>query len=85
MAFYAMWAAPQTAAAAAKTAVVSPERQEFWRQGLPTARRFVPRSISQSRLGPADENNDTYYEASDAKGALCGYVRDFLGPVSPNQ
>lgn len=76
-----------SAAAAAPGAVSQPsaERQKFWQQGLAQARRFIAHTIAPQSIGPADDNNDIYYEARDAKGRLVGYVRDFLGAVSPNQ
>jgi thiol-disulfide isomerase/thioredoxin len=75
----------RAAADATAIARLSPARQDFYRQALPQARRFIARRIAAARLPPADSNNDSYVEARDATGKKVGYLRDFIGPVSPNQ
>ena len=54
----------------------------YYRQGLPTARRFVFKPIDAGFLSPADQGNATYLQALGVKGQTVGFIREFTGPVS---
>jgi thiol-disulfide isomerase/thioredoxin len=64
---------------------LSPVRLQFIRQALPLADHACEQRIEPGRLSPADRNNDTYLTLYDRANQVIGYVRDFVGPVSPNQ
>ena len=88
--------APEPAAPAVATALpldanaavdpngdASPARIAYWRQGIAEAVSFVKQSIADDLLPAVDKDNNTFYEARDANAVVVGYVRDFVGPVSP--
>ena len=54
----------------------------YYQQGLPTARRFVSKPIDGSFLSPADQGNDSYFQALGDQGQTVGFIREFTGPVS---
>ncbi len=77
--------APEAAPAPGEPVPLSAARLQFLRQGLPRADHARQITIEAARLSPADRNNTTYLRVLDANDRLVGYVRDFVGPVSPNQ
>ena len=58
-------------------------RLKFYQQALPTATVLIAHEIPEMLQRKEDQPNTNYYEIFDAQKKLIGYVRDFMGPVSP--
>lgn len=60
-----------------------PARTDYYKKAFPQAAAFYVKPFPAALIPKEDEGNDTYAEARDAGGNLIGYLRDFTGPVSP--
>ncbi|MEO1481274.1 MAG: TlpA disulfide reductase family protein [Myxococcota bacterium] len=64
------------------TLEVSEAKATYYKQGAPSAVRFVARQIPKNMIKSANKGNEVYVEAYDGAGKLVAYLRDFVGPVS---
>ncbi len=70
---------PQTPIAAELTDKVV----KFYKQDFPTAVSFRKYDIPSMFLSELDAGNNTYYAVLDKDDAVIGYLREFMGPVTP--
>ncbi|MEE2962034.1 MAG: TlpA disulfide reductase family protein [Myxococcota bacterium] len=64
---------------------VSQPLQNYYRQVFPDAHRFEIKNIPKKWLSKLDKRNSSYVVVSGMNGEKLGYIRDVVGPISPDK
>ena len=66
-----------------KVAPISQSQGNYYRKVFPQASQFASKAIPPAKIPEMDEGNDTFVEVLGNDGVTIGYLRDFVGPISP--
>lgn len=58
---------------------------QFYKQDFPKAVSFRKHEISSMFLSDIDKGNNVYFDVLDENDTVIGYLRDFMGPVIPEE